>query len=377
MKKFKNAKHMKAEQHYAGKASLLLTAICVTLGSIFLFVAGSGPAQTPPPKLPAGVQDVVKLAKAGLGEEVILAQIKSSGAAYNLSVDQILYLNSQGVSQNVIKALMQNSNPGSAPAVTPAVPSLNPPPGNPIPGLSSPALTPPPGPLPASAAPASFDSFRAQLTPYGAWIDMPGYGLVWRPTVAAADPYWRPYCDQGHWVYTDEGWSWQSDYPWGEIAFHYGRWLRGGLGWVWVPAYDWAPAWVCWRHSEGYSGWAPLPPGAVFRAGIGLTFNGRLAVDVGFGLGPEAFTFVPYDHFWDHSLRAFILPRDRVDFVFGRSVIRNGYRLDHGRFVVEGIGRDRMAGYTHREIRVERAGRGREERVEHREGGRRDEERRP
>ena len=82
-------------------------------------------------------------------------------------------------------------------------------------------------------------------------------------------------------------------------------------------------------------------------------YDGRLAVDVGFGLGPEAFVFVPYDHFWDYSLHGFIVPRDRVDFIFARSVIRNGYRLDHGRFIIEGIGRDRIGLYTHREIRVE------------------------
>jgi len=167
------------------------------------------------------------------------------------------------------------------------------------------------------------------------------------------DPYWRPYCDQGHWVYTAEGWLWQSDYPWGDIPFHYGRWSRDALGWVWVPGYDWAPAWVCWRHAEGYCGWAPLPPGAVFRAGVGLWFNGRLAVDVDFGLGAAMFTFVPYDRFWEHNLHAYFVPHERVQLFFGRSVIMNGYRLDHGRFVVEGLGRERVASLTRRDVRVE------------------------
>jgi len=184
-------------------------------------------------------------------------------------------------------------------------------------------------------------------------VDVPGYGLCWRPSVAATDSYWRPYCDQGHWLYTADGWFWQSDYPWGDIVFHYGRWFRDSLGWVWVPAYDWAPAWVCWRRAEGYCGWAPLPPGAVFKAGVGLWYGGHLAVDVDFGLGVEMFTFVPYDRFWDHNLHAFLLPRERVSVFFGRSVIINGYRLDHGRFVVEGLGRERMAAFTHREIRAE------------------------
>ena len=185
-------------------------------------------------------------------------------------------------------------------------------------------------------------------------MDVPGYGLCWRPSVEAGDPFWRPYCDHGHWVYTDDGWTWQSDYPWGNIAFHYGRWYRDSLGWVWVPGYNWAPAWVCWRQTDGYCGWAPLPPAAVYRAGVGLWFGGRVAVDVDFGLGPDDFTFVAYDHFWDYNLHGFLLPRERLRLVFGRSLIMNGYRLDHGRFVVEGIGRERMALLTHHDIRVER-----------------------
>jgi hypothetical protein len=173
--------------------------------------------------------------------------------------------------------------------------------------------------------------------------------------VAAADPYWRPYCDQGHWVYTADGWFWESDYPWGDIVFHYGRWYRDSRGWIWVPGYDWAPAWVCWRRAEGYCGWAPLPPSAVFKAGVGLWFGGRAAVDVDFGLGLEMFTFVPYDHFWDHDLRVRLLPRERARVIFRRSVIMNGYRVDRGRLIVEGLGRERMAVLTHREIRVEQA----------------------
>jgi hypothetical protein len=209
--------------------------------------------------------------------------------------------------------------------------------------------------IPAAPS-ASLDSFRMQIAPYGTWMDVPGYGLCWRPSVAMTDPYWRPYCDQGHWIYTADGWFWQSDVPWGDIVFHYGRWYRDSLGWAWVPGYDWAPSWVCWRHADGYCGWAPLPPGAVFRAGVGLWFGGRLAVDVDFGLSADMFTFVPYDHFWDHNIHGFLVPRERVGIFFGRSVIMNGYRLDHGRFIVEGFGRERMAAFTHHEIRVEVVG---------------------
>lgn len=327
----------------------------------------NGTAQTAP-SLPPGVQDVVKLVKAGLGDEVVLAHIRNTGASYTLSADQIIYIHDQGVSENVMKALLGSGTAAPAapsapaPALAPVAPTPAPMPATPPPApapataMYAPAPTAPTVPMaPAipTAQPASLDSFRMQLAPYGTWMDVSGYGLCWRPSVAATDPYWRPYCDQGHWVYTADGWFWQSDYPWGDIAFHYGRWCRNSFGWLWVPGYDWAPAWVCWRQADGYCGWAPLPPGAVFRAGVGLTFGGHLAVDVDFGLGADMFTFVPYDRFWDHNLHAYLLPRERVGIFFGRSVIMNGYRLDHGRFVVEGIGRERMATLTHHDVRVD------------------------
>lgn len=321
-------------------------------------------AQTPSVNLPPGVQDVVKLARAGMSDDVILAQVKSTRATYNLTADEIVYLSGQGVSQTVIKALLSGNtalaiaNPVPAPAApvasNPVTTGPSPTPVYaPAPAVA-PALAPasPPDAQPTPPPAVSMDYFQTQLGSYGAWIQVPGYGLCWQPSVAVTDPLWRPYFNQGRWVYTDNGWFWQSDYPWGGIAFHYGRWARASVGWVWVPGYDWAPAWVCWRQAEGYCGWAPLPPGAVYRVGAGLYFNGRLAVDVDFGLNAEAFVFVGYDHFWDRDLHRFLLPRERVELVFRGSRVMNGYRVDHGRFIVEGLGREHVAALTHHEVKV-------------------------
>ena len=321
--------------------------------------------------LPAGVQDVIKLKQAGLSDDLILSQIRNSGTTYNLTADQIVDLKTQGISETVIKALISGSDSSPAPAATPEPPPTTPPPAptpepTPAPAVATPPLTPPPGNTPPTVgAPppgqpvASFDSFQAQLSPYGNWIQVPGYGLCWQPSVAISDPVWRPYLDSGHWIYTDDGWYWQSDYPWGDIAFHYGRWFRLNGIWTWLPGYNWAPAWVTWREADGYSGWAPLPPAAVYRPGVGLYYDGRVAVDVDFGLGPDDFTFVPYGHFWDHHLRPFFVPRDRDDFFFHHSRVMNGYRMDHGHFRVEGLGRDHMFGVTHHDFRIEHEPRGR------------------
>jgi hypothetical protein len=100
------------------------------------------------------------------------------------------------------------------------------------------------------------DDFDEALAPYGAWVDEPSYGSVWRPAVSIG---WRPYVD-GHWVWTAYGWTWIAPGPWG-WTFHYGRWAYVPIqGWVWVPGTVWGPAWVDWYYGDGYVGWAPLAP---------------------------------------------------------------------------------------------------------------------
>ena len=72
-------------------------------------------AQTAPatPSEPAPeLQDVARLSEKHIGDDVIINYIKASGKTYKLSADDIITLNSQGVSQSVIAAL-QNATPAS------------------------------------------------------------------------------------------------------------------------------------------------------------------------------------------------------------------------------------------------------------------------
>src|SRR5258708_33671933 len=78
-----------------------------------------GNAQPPPPNLPAQAEDAVRLTRAGVGETVILSKIRNDGVSCNLNSDQIIYLNGQGVSQNVISALMQGGNATAGVVATP------------------------------------------------------------------------------------------------------------------------------------------------------------------------------------------------------------------------------------------------------------------
>jgi hypothetical protein len=103
--------------------------------------------------------------------------------------------------------------------------------------------------------------FYDALVDYGDWDLIEPYGYVFRPRV---DPIvWRPY-SYGYWAPTDlYGWVWVSSDPFGWATDHYGRWFYDEYkGWVWVPGVSWGPAWVQWRMSDQYVGWAPVgPPG--------------------------------------------------------------------------------------------------------------------
>ncbi len=222
-------------------------------------------------------------------------------------------------------------------------------------------LGPPPAPAVAMTAPPetpTFDYFQAHLSPYGQWVDVPDVGSAWIPA-EANNPEWRPYMDAGHWEFTDAGWFWQSDYPWGDIAFHYGRWINNGFTggrWAWVPGYNWAPSWVAWREGEGGLGWAPLPWGVEFRAGLGLYWHGALVVDgVGFGLGFDAYCFVGPDHFWGGDYHHYAFDRERARAFYGHSEFHSGYRMEGGHLRAEGLGREHMAQITHHEVVVHKA----------------------
>lgn len=113
----------------------------------------------------------------------------------------------------------------------------------------------------------SYDVFYNALSPYGRWITYPQYGQVWVPNVSHG---FRPYGTNGHWVYSTYGWTWVSNYRWGWAPFHYGRWAYDNFyGWIWVPGNVWGPAWVAWRSSPQFYGWAPLGPGMQFGRNYG------------------------------------------------------------------------------------------------------------
>jgi hypothetical protein len=168
----------------------------------------------------------------------------------------------------------------------------------------------------------SYQTFYDQLSPYGQWIDYPGYGYVWVPDV---DADFRPYDTNGHWVYTDDyEWMWVSDYDWGWAPFHYGRWEEDtDYGWFWVPGYEWSPAWVAWRDGGDYYGWAPLRPGI----NIGINFNLG-----GYNPPSDYWCFVPRQYITSPRLYDYCLDRRRNTTIINFTTIinRNNYRAGFG-----------------------------------------------
>jgi len=182
----------------------------------------------------------------------------------------------------------------------------------------------------------SFCKFQNELSPYGTWINNARFGQVW----VYSDPSFRPYASNGHWDYTNYGWSWVSDFNWGWAPFHYGRWEYDTVdGWMWLPGYQWASAWVSWSQYDGCYGWAPL----------------------GYGLGNGVnFSVIPYNR-WNFIPRQFMGSPDFYNhYIYGSPhnnyfrnsvTINNFYNGREGRFTRGPEIRD-VERYTNKRIEV-------------------------
>ena len=133
---------------------------------------------------PLGIADVKAMAKAGVSDDVIIAQIQGSHTAFHLSAADIIDLHNSGVSDRVVN-FMQNSG-DTAPSTTTVVSDA------------------PPAPLPETVV-----------------VERPGPGYAWV---------------DGEWVWNGR-WFWRAGY-W---AYHpggiwvEGGWHRGPRGWYHEP----------------------------------------------------------------------------------------------------------------------------------------------
>jgi hypothetical protein len=258
----------------------------------------------------------------------------------------VLYLRDVGLSSAVITAMLNHDT---------TLRTQNPPNENSVPPapVQETPLPPEEAPAYATTPPSDVNYFYNDLSPYGSWVELNGVGWCWQPRVVLINRGWRPYCDSGHWVYSDCGWYWQSDYSWGWAPFHYGRWqMHDRCGWVWVPDTAWGPAWVTWRTSGDYCGWAPLPPHAVFEAGLGWKFNGvHVGLDYDFKLRPEHFNFVAFKDFTHRDPGHRRLAGTDATRMFSQATVVNNYTVNNRVVVNRGIPVERVSAATHTEIR--------------------------
>lgn len=144
---------------------------------------------------PLGLADIKALSRAGLSDDVIISQIRSTHTTYHLSAVDIIDLHNSGVSQPVIDFMINTANqPGAAPAPPPPT------------GSVVVTVAPPPPPV---------------ETIYVA----PGPAYVW----VGGDWTWR-----GRWVWVNGHWV-LPPYP--RAVWVRGVWISGPTG---------------WRHTSGY-----------------------------------------------------------------------------------------------------------------------------
>jgi len=295
---------------------------------------------------------VVRMAQAGVDESVLMSCITNSTGTFNLDADRIIYLRDIGVPNDIVTAMLQRDQSlqqqMTATATEQATQTETQPAAtNPLPTAETQPTEP--------TEPVTINDFNDNLSPYGSWVYVTGYGRCWRPSVAVYNAGWQPYCYGGHWVYTDCGWYWQSDYAWG-ATFHYGRWFRDArIGWCWWPDTVWSPSWVTWRYSANYCGWAPLPPYTAFGAG-GFVYRGS-AVSVGFSFGLDAgyYTFVATRDFCNPHPGRYRIAANQTQVIYNETTVINNININRGGhrqiIVNNGIAPHDIENVTHQPIR--------------------------
>lgn len=192
---------------------------------------------------------------------------------------------------------------------------------------------------PSTTTSITYQDFYDGLSPYGLWINYPVYGNVWRPQLGVD---FRPYDTNGHWTYTDYGWTWVSDYNWGWAPFHYGRWLYDDIyGWLWIPGYEWSPAWVTWGYTENYYCWAPLMPGI----SLGVNYSEWTPHSIYWNAIDKA-------HIYDRNIGTITAPRTIVNNIQNNITVINNYNKTdiHQQIYSKGPNIIDVAKYTNKPI---------------------------
>lgn len=154
-------------------------------------------AGAPTPQLSRDTSQILRMARANVGEPTIIAYIKSSGNSYGLDADQIIYLRQQGISDAIITTMLSQPHP---------------------PALVSTPMTPAPQPPASIPAPATVvTSAAVPAVTYVQTVPPPPYYYY--------QPYYYPYYPS-YSVFP----ALSLSFEWGSGGGHGGGW-HGGGGW--------------------------------------------------------------------------------------------------------------------------------------------------
>lgn len=165
----------------------LLAAEPVVFVSNQATVGASPNAAVNQPNLPYGVEDILKLTRAQVSEDVIVNFIGNSGTIYNLSPNDIVYLRHEGVSDRVINAMLEKHKKALDAAQNQTAPA----PATPAAQPQDTAATAPPNPAPVYVQqPAQPAPSTVYVVPYPA-ANAAYYGYY--PYYGYYGPYYAPY----------------------------------------------------------------------------------------------------------------------------------------------------------------------------------------
>ncbi|MCK9282185.1 MAG: hypothetical protein M0P71_16325 [Melioribacteraceae bacterium] len=168
--------------------------------------------------------------------------------------------------------------------------------------------------------------FYKSLSPYGNWVEVDYDVWVWQPYQYSNS--WRPYSD-GRWIWTSDGWYWDSYEPYGWATYHYGRWVMDDYyGWIWIPDTNWGPAWVNWHYDDYAIGWVPMQP---------IYSIPGLRISINFRFNYNYWNIVSYNRFLDRDVNRYYYTKQRTNSYFNRNYGKNR-QID----MRDNLGRDRI-----------------------------------
>jgi hypothetical protein len=146
--------------------SRVFTALWIGFFTWIPVASGQAPSRARSSATAGGLtaEDVIKLAKAGLSEDIIIQQIRKNGRVFDLSTDQLIALKTANVSDRIVQVMLDPSKADAA-APTPAVSKL---------------VAPAPVAVKHAPEPALPTEVGVYAKKQGQWVEVPPELVYWK-----------------------------------------------------------------------------------------------------------------------------------------------------------------------------------------------------